>query len=355
MSLFRRTKNKLSRSKLQQEIDAEIESHVEMRIADNLAAGMSPEAARRDALIRFGNRTTTRERVTEEDAGMFWDSLVRDLLYAARQLRRTPAFTITGLITLILAIGANVIVFSVLNALVLRPLDVPQSDGLYNVVHKQPHYDNQSYPDYIDFKTKNSTFREMAVYRFQPAGLTAGTAAYQCWFYRVTGNYFDMLGVQPALGRLFHASDEHGPQSAPYIVLSNNFWRDHFASDPAIVGTTVAINKHPFTVIGIAPATFHGTDVFLWPDFWMPIVNTPDDEGTNFLSSRFMHNLWILGQLAPGVTPQQATDNLNAIAQEMARQNPDADDGLSARLVKPGLMGDMFGGPARAFIAGIML
>ena len=124
MSLFRRTKNKLSRSKLQQEIDAEIESHVEMRIADNLAAGMSPEAARRDALIRFGNRTTTRERVTEEDAGMFWDSLVRDLLYAARQLRRTPAFTITGLITLILAIGANVIVFSVLNALVLRPLDV---------------------------------------------------------------------------------------------------------------------------------------------------------------------------------------------------------------------------------------
>ncbi len=355
MSLFRRTKNKLSRSKLQQEIDAEIQSHIEMRIADNVADGMSPEAARRDALIRFGNRTNTRERVTEEDAGMFWDSLVRDLLYAARQLRRTPAFTITALITLILAIGANVVVFSVLNALVLRPLDVPQSGGLYNVVHKQPHYDNQSYPDYVDFKTKNSTFREMAVYRFQPAGLTAGAAAYQCWYYRVSGNYFDMLGIQPAQGRLFHASDEHGPQSAPYIVLSNNFWRDHFASDPAVVGATVRINKHPFAVIGVAPATFHGTDVFLWPDFWMPIVNTPDDEGTNFLSSRFMHNLWILGQLAPGVTPQQATDNLNAIAQEMARQNPDADDGLSARLVKPGLMGDMFGGPARAFIAGIML
>ncbi len=127
MSLFRRTKNKLSRSKLQEEIDAEMASHIEMRIADSIAAGMSPEAARRDALIRFGNRTSTRERVTEADAGMLWDSLFRDLHYAARQLRRTPAFTITALVTLILAIGANVVVFSILNAFVLRPLDVPQT------------------------------------------------------------------------------------------------------------------------------------------------------------------------------------------------------------------------------------
>ncbi len=355
MSLFRRTRNKISRSKLEQEIDAEIESHVEMRIADSIASGMSLEAARRDALVRFGNRTVTRERVTEEDAGMIWDSLVRDLIYATRQLRRTPAFTITALITLILAIGANVVVFSVLNALILRPLDVPQSAGLYNVVHKESGFDNQSYPDYIDFKARNKTFRDMAVYRIQSAGLTAGTAAYQCWYYRVSGNYFDMLGILPAQGRLFHATDEHGPPSAPYIVLSNDFWRSRFASDPAIVGAKVYLNKHPFTVIGVAPASFHGTDVFMWPDFWMPIVNTPDDEGTNFLSSRFMHNLWILGQLAPGVSPQQATENLNAIAQAMARQDPTSDDGLSARLVKPGLMGDIFGGPARAFMTGIML
>src|SRR5882724_8953794 len=117
MSLFRRTRNKISRSKLEREIDAEIESHIEMRIADNLASGMSAEQARRDALVRFGNRTVTRERVTEEDAGIAWDSFARDLIHAARQLRRTPAFTITALITLILAIGANVVVFSVLNAL----------------------------------------------------------------------------------------------------------------------------------------------------------------------------------------------------------------------------------------------
>ena len=354
VSILRRIKNKFSGSKLQQEIEAEIKAHIEMRVLDNVASGMSPEQARRDALIRFGNRTAMRERVTEEDAGMVWDSLGHDLAYAARQLRRTPTFTITALATLILAIGANIVVFSVLNALILRPLAVPNPAGLYNVVHQESGYDNQSYPDYLDFKTKNSTFRDMAVYRIQSAGLTAGKVVHKSWYYRVSGNYFDMLGVQPAQGRVFHASDEHGPNSAPCIVLSNDFWRGRFAAEPAIVGTTVHINKHPFTVIGVAPAAFHGTDVFLWPDFWMPIVNSPDDEGANFLSGRTMHNLFILGQLAPGVSPQQATDNLNAIAREMARQDP-ADDGLSARLVKPGLMGDMLGRPARAFIAASML
>ena len=354
MSVFRRLVNTFSRSKLHQEIDAEIQAHVEMRIADNLAAGMSPEEARRDALIRFGSRVVMRERVTAADAATALDAVWRDLRYAARQLRRSPAFTATALVTLILGIGANVVVFSVLNALVLRPLDVPQPTGLYNVVHKSPGDDNQSYPDYVDFRSKNSTFTDMAAYRFQSAGFTTRDAAYLCWYYRVSGNYFDMLGVQPAQGRFFHASDEHGPNSAPYLVLSHDFWRRHFDSDPKIVGTTVDINKHPFTVIGVAPVTFHGTDLFLWPDFWMPIVDSPDDEGTNFLSIRGMHNLWILGKLKPGVTPQQATDNLNAIARELARQYPE-DDYLSARLVKPGLMGDMFGDPARSFLAGIML
>ena len=354
MSTLRRIVNTFSRSQLRQEIDAEIQAHVEMRIADNVAAGMSPEEARRDALIRFGNRTVIRERVTAADAATVLDALVRDLRYAARQLRRSPAFTATALITLILGIGANVVVFGVLNALLLKPLDVPQPAGLYSVVHKQQGYDNQSYPDYLDFQSKNSTFSDMAAYRIEIAGLSTGDAAYKCWYYRVSGNYFDMLGAQPAQGRFFHASDEHGPNSAPYIVLSHDFWRRHFDSGPRIVGATVDINKHPFTVIGVAPPVFHGTEVFIWPDFWMPIVDNPDDEGTDFLSWRGAHNLWILGKLKPGVTPQQATDNLNAIAQELARQNRE-DDGLSARLVKPGLMGDMFGGPARSFMAGIML
>ncbi len=279
--------------------------------------------------------------------------LIQDFRFAFRQLRNSPAFSVTALFTLALGIGANVVVFGVLNALLLRSLDVPQPAGLYNVVHGAHGYDNQSYPDYVDFKERNTAFSDMAAYRLESAGLSAGNATYKCWFYKVSGNYFDMLGVHPAGGRVFHANDEHGPNSAPYIVLSYEFWRSHFDSDARVVGSTVDVDKHPFTVIGVAPSGFHGTDLFLWPEFWMPIVNGQEFATTDFLSWRGAHNIWVLGKIKPGVTLQQATDNLNAVARVLAKQYPD-DDGLDARLVKPGLMGDQFGDPARAFVAGIM-
>src|SRR5256885_1661530 len=165
MSFFHRIVNSFQRSKVEQEFDRELKSHLEMRIADNIAAGMTPEGARRDALIRFGNRVVMRERITAADAATAFDSFGRDLRYAGRQLRRSPAFTASALVTLTLGIGANVIVFSVLNAMLLKPLDVPHPAGLYSVVHKQGGYDNQSYPDYVDFQSKNSTFSGMAAYR----------------------------------------------------------------------------------------------------------------------------------------------------------------------------------------------
>ncbi len=278
---------------------------------------------------------------------------IQDCRFALRQLLKSPAFATTALLTLALGIGANVVVFSVLNALLLRPLDVPQPAGLYNIVHAAHGYDNQSYPDYVDFRSRNTTFSDMAAYRLENAGLSARNATYKSWYYKVSGNYFDMLGVHPARGRLFHASDEHGPNSAPYIVLSYDFWHSQFDSDVSIIGGVVNIDKHPFTVIGVAPNGFHGTDLFIWPDFWMPIVNGQEFTGTDFLSSRGSHNLWVLGKLKPGISPQQATDNLNSIARTLAQQYPD-DDGLSARLVKPGLMGDQLGDPAHTFLAGIM-
>jgi predicted permease len=346
-SLFRK-------ERVERELDEELRAYVEMATEEKMRQGMSREEAARAVRLERGSLDGAKETV--RDAG--WESLVetcwRDLRFAARRLRRSPTFTTTALITLILAISANVLVFAVLNALVLKPLDVPEPMGLYNVVHEEIGYDNQSYPDYRDFQKKNTTFRDMAAYRLQNAGLTAGNAAYQCWYYRVSGNYFDMLGVQPAEGRLFHAEDEHGPNSAPYIVLSHEFWRRHFASDRRVVGTTVLVNKHPFTVIGIAPREFHGTEVFLWPDFWMPLIDSPDEEGTDFLDNRAVHSIWVLGKLKLGVSPKQATDNLNAIAGELQRQFPESDDNLDARLIKPGLMGDTFGGPARSFMSGIM-
>ena len=354
MSIFRRVVNLFSRSQLDHEIEAEIQAHVEMRIADNIERGMSAEEARRDALMRFGNPQVMKERVTAADVEMVLDSLWRDLHYSVRQLLRAPAFALTAIVTLALGIGANVVVFGVLNSLVLKPLDVPRPERLYSVVHEPHGYDQHSYPDYLDFQNRNTTFSDMAAYRTLSAGLSIGNSAYSCWYDKVSGNYFDMLGAQPEVGRFFHASDEHGANSAPYIVLSDRFWRDRLNADPRVVGTTVELNKHPFTVIGVAPGAFHGTDIFMWPDFWVPMVNGQDYSDTNFLTNRGMHNLFVLGRLKPGVTPQQATDNLNAIARELARQYP-GDDDLNARLTKPGLFGDRLGAPARAFVAAIML
>jgi predicted permease len=355
MSMGRRIRNLFSRSKLEQEIDTELRSHIEMRIADNVAAGMSPEEARRDALLRFGNPTLTKESVTAADAALKADALWRDLHYAARQLRRSPSFTITAVLTLALGIGANVIVFSVLNALILKRLDVPQANNLYNIVQKPHGYDNQSYPDYRDYQALNTSFSATAAYRIQRAGLSTGKTATKCWFYEVSGNYFDMLGVQPVLGRLFHADDEHGPNSAPYLVLSETYWRSYFSGDPRVIGSTVEINKHPFTILGVAPRAFHGTELFFWPDFWVPMVNEQQIEGYDFLSKRGNHGIWMLGTLKPDISPQQATDNLNSIARQLAARYSTFDDDLSARLVTPGLAGDQLGDASRTFLFGIML
>lgn len=283
MALFRRVANLFRRSSVDHDINAELEAHINLRIDANLAAGMSPEAARRDALLRFGNPTMTRERVAASDATLSLADLGRDLRYAARQLRRSPGFALTAILTLALGIGANVVVFGVMNAMILRPLNVAGADRLFELAGQRQGDDNQCYPDYIDFKTRNSTFTDMATYRMGYVGLSSGGSAQKSWEYEVSGNYFDMLGAQPQIGRFFHASDEHGPNSAPYIVLSDAMWRARFNADPRVVGTTVDLNKHPFTIIGVAPKNFNGTEIFFWPEFWVPMINEEQLEGYNFL------------------------------------------------------------------------
>jgi predicted permease len=355
MGAFRRVANLFRRAKINDEIAAELEAHMALRMEDNIARGMSPEDARREARLLFGNPTATRERVTAADASLGLDNLARDIRYAARQLRRSPGFAFTAILTLAVGIGANVVVFGVLDSLLLKPLNVSSADRLFQIEQQQEGNLSQSYPDFMDYRARNSTFTDMAAYRITQVGLSTGGSAQRSWIYEASGSYFDMLAVQPQLGRLFHQSDEHGPNSAPYIVLSDGFWRTRFNADPRVIGMTVDLNKHPFTIIGVAPTSFNGTELFLWPDFWMPITNEQQVEGFNFLDQRFNHGTNVVGMLKPGVTPQQATDNLMAVTHQMTREHPAEDDGLTARLVKPGLMGDLLGGPARPFLAAIMV
>jgi len=354
--LLRRLLNLFHRDKLEDDIEAELRAHIQLRADDNLAAGMSHEEARRNAQVRFGNVRVVKERTTAADINQLMESFWRDVSYAVRQLRRSPGFACTAVFTLALAVAANIVVFSILNATLFTSISPARTGRLFNVVQGPRGYDNQSYPDYLDYRDRNNTFSGLAAYRVGgQLGLTTSTGAYKCWNYAVTGNYFDVLGIQPALGRLFHSSDEHGPGSAPYVVLSDTFWRSHFAADPHVIGRAVRLNQHPFTIIGVTPPSFHGTELFLWPDFWFPVVNQKQVAGFDLLHNRSSHSLWIIGLLKPGVTAQAATTNLNAIAARLAEQYPTADDGMRARLITPGLMGDQLADAARAFLSGIMI
>lgn len=280
--------------------------------------------------------------------------MLSDVKYAVRQLAKSPGFVLTAVITLALGIGANAIVFSVLNALVLKPVNVPHGEDIFMVQRFQ--FPSQSYLDYIDLRDRNRSFESLISYNIMgPVGVDSGSNPTQAWPYMATGNYFDGLGIQPYMGRFFHASDEKGKDSAPYVVLSYAFWHTYFHGDPNVVGRAVQINKHPFTVIGVAPDSFRGTELFFAPAFWMPMVDEPMVEGHDQLQYRGDHSEFVVGRLKPGVSPAEATADMNALGAWLAKTYPGDDDGVKFTLARPGLVGDMLGGPARAFVAGMML
>lgn len=285
--------------------------------------------------------------------------MIQDIRYAVRQLRKSPGFALTAVITLALGIGVNAIVFSVLNALVLHPLKLPNSGNLFMV---QRTFDNgtvspsNSYPDYRDLRDHNRSFQSLFAYNIMGAlGIDTGNSPSTAWPYLATGNYFDALGIQPYLGRFFHAEDEKGPNSAPYVVLSYAYWHSRFHDDRGIVGRALQVNKHPYTIIGVAPPSFRGTELFFTPDIWIPMVQQPQLADWAGLDQRGSHWLWIVGRLKPGVTPAQASAELNTLAGSLAKTYPNDDAGLQFSLAKPGLVGDYLGKATRAFMAGVML
>jgi predicted permease len=282
-----------------------------------------------------------------------------DIRLALRQLRKAPGFALTAVLTLALAIGANAIVFSVLNALILRPLNVPHPETLFMLerAYGSDSSPSESYPDYRDLRDRNRSFDSLVLYNIMGGvGLDTGHGNPSVvWPYTVSGNYFDALGIQPYLGRFIHASEEHGQNSVPEVVLSYALWHSSFNGDPAAVGRTVQINKHPFTIIGVAPPDFRGTELFFAPDLWAPIVDSPQITDWFSLEERGNHNAWAIGHLKPGVTPAAATSDLNTIANSLAKTYPKSDDGLKFSLSRPGLAGNTLGRPTRAFMFGLML
>jgi len=286
-------------------------------------------------------------------------NLLQDVQYAIRRLRKSPGFLFVAVLSLTMAIAANVVVFGVLNALVLHPLPVPDPGRVFQIEDgSTKNFSTFSYPNYRDIRDRNTTFSGMATYRFARIGLELegkGEAAKPAWAYLATGNYFDALGVQPLLGRFFHASDEVKVNGSPYVVLSYACWKGRFSGDMGIAGKTIHMNKHPYTVLGVAPQEFHGTERVVWPEMWVPMMNGPELNGWNPLEERGDSNLWIIGRLKPGVSPEQADADLNRVAAQLAKEYPNIDRNLTLHVTQPGYLGDAMGGPTKAFLYGVML
>jgi predicted permease len=280
--------------------------------------------------------------------------LLQDLRFAFRQLSRSPAFAFTGIGILTLAIAANVIVFGVLQALIWRPLDLPKADRVMQLARTSQVYPVFGYPEVRDVRDNNTVFSSVAAYIMLPLGLEVNKVSRVGWGYEVSGQYFELTGIQPFLGRLLQPADDQ-PGAAQVAVLSWAAWKGSFDTDPDIIGKKIRIDKQPYTIVGVAPEGFYGTEKVMQPDVFVPMVNGPALEGVNFLEQRRNWHVFAIVRLKDGVTLPNALAELNTIADRMKHQYPTDEEGLGFKLVHPGFAGDFVGAPLRGFLTALMV
>jgi predicted permease len=282
-------------------------------------------------------------------------NFLQDLRFAFRQLRHTPGFAFTAVLILTLGIAANVIVFGVLQGLILRPLNVPHPDQVMELAHAGNAYPVFSSPEVRDFRENNTVFSAVAGFFIYNAGLEADGVSRPVWVYEVTGQYFELTGIKPFLGRLLQRDDDAHSGASDAVVLSWSTWKSDFGADPNIVGKKVRINKHPYTVVGVTPEGFYGTEKFFEPDIFVPLANQGSIGGVDYSEDRGARNVTSIVRLKDGVTLAQAQAALNTIVDLMKRQHPADEDGLVVRLVRPGFAGEFLGGPLHGFLTGVMV
>jgi predicted permease len=283
-------------------------------------------------------------------------NLLQDLRFALRQLSRAPGFALTAVVILSLGIAANVIVFGVLQGLILRPLNVPHPDDVMELGRRtSQEYPIFSYPEIRDVRDHNTVFSSIAAYTFYNVGLEAGGISRPVWAYEVSGQYFEVAAINPFLGRLLQRADDVHTGASDAVVLSWPAWKDYFNADPNIVGRKVRINKKVYTVVGVAPEGFYGTEKFFQPDVFVPLANQEWIEGVDTLEQRRVHKESAIVRLKEGVGLPQAQAELNAIANRVKKEYPTDEDGLVFRLIRPGFAGEFLGGPLNGFLIGVMV
>ncbi len=314
-----------------EEISAELESHLQMHIDDNLRAGMPPEEARRQALIALGGIEQTQQAVRERSTLPWAETLAQDLRFAVRQLRKSPGFTAVVVITLALGIGVNTALFSIVNTVLLHPIALPRPGELVAVDASKPNFETGSisYPNFRDWQRDNRSFSDLAIYRHVGFVMTGAGESERVRGNYISSNFFALLGVKPTLGRLFAAGeDEVGRQ--PIALLGGGFWAREFGSDPNIVGRTITLDGRGYTVVGVIPAAFDlQFGGFLPEDIYVPIGQWNTQALKRRGAGLGIHGI---ARLKPGISVAQARADMNNVTDHLAAAFPEDDRGLRASL-----------------------
>jgi predicted permease len=329
MSLVNRVANLFRRAKVDNEIDAELRTHIEMRTEDNLAAGMSAQQARRDALLRFGNRAVTKERTTEADTTLYIQSLWADMRYALRQLARSHGFAITAVLALSLGVGAATAIFSVVDVVLFRPLPFANQDRLVFPFMKGRTGGslNASVLNYYEERAQLQTFTAMAGWStFDRVNLERPDGSVSLRATKTTDNFFTVFGVAPILGRTFLPGEDQ-PGKDDVAVLSYEVWKDYFNANDGIVGQSVKIDGIPYTIVGVMPAGFR------CPLGARQAIYTPLHAPESWRNARGMHWMRTVGRIKDGVTIQAAQADIDRVMANLAKTWPQQEEGHTATLV----------------------
>jgi len=338
-AIFLRFIGLFSASRADADFATEIESHVALHTEDGIRSGLAPLEARRQALVRLGCAEQTRQAHRERRTLLWIEDLLQDLRYGLRMMARNPSFTAVAVLTLAIGIGATTTAFTWINAVFLQPLSgVADPSRLVTLESVTPNGEwvPSSYPDFRDFRDRLKLFDGIAVSR--PVALSVGKEdhAERVWAELVSGNFFDVLGVKPEAGRLFLPAEfADSPGKFPIAVISDRYWRSHYAANPNIVGQTIRVNQHELTVVGVAAPAFHGSMPVTAFDLWVPYMEQPALNGVQEWMLRDRHNRNMLGiaRLKQGVTIDQARVELKTLADRMAILNANVSEGMSATLL----------------------
>ncbi|HZO51484.1 MAG TPA: ABC transporter permease, partial [Bryobacteraceae bacterium] len=329
------------RRQMERDLNEEIGAHLNERVDELTASGMSPADAARQARREFGNVAGLEESGRDVWRWGAFEDLLADVRFALRQLRKNPVFAVAAVLTLALGIGANTAVFSVINAVMLRPLPYPEPERLVSVMSlttrgDKPRPDSLSYPTYFDFRHMNSVFEHIVSFRGDEASLTGVGAATHLRAAIVSADLFAMLGVHPALGRGFLREEER--LGTKVAVISDGLWRSRFGSDPQMAGRTITIDGAPHVVVGVAPRGFNFPPTPEPIDVWMTLERDhASGTAVPVTEQRGARMLDATARLKPGVTIQRAQQEMDSIAAALAKQYPDQNRGVSATIIRPQL------------------